>query len=74
MHQDMLQAILCRFISTLPRYLIASCFSLWMFLQLLLLVATTLMLKLLHLWFRDYTNPYLPVAPSAIDGSGQVLK
>jgi hypothetical protein len=20
---------------------------------------------------RDYTNPYLPVAPSAIDGSGQ---
>lgn len=23
-------------------------------------------------WFRDYTNPYLPVAPSAIDGSGQV--
>lgn len=24
-------------------------------------------------WFRDYTNPYLPVAPSAIDGSGQVM-
>ena len=24
------------------------------------------------LLFRDYTNPYLPVAPSAIDGSGQV--
>lgn len=23
-------------------------------------------------WFRDYTNPYLPVAPSAIDGNGQV--
>ena len=23
-------------------------------------------------FFRDYTNPYLPVAPSAIDGSGQV--
>lgn len=22
---------------------------------------------------RDYTNPYLPVAPSAIDGSGQVI-
>lgn len=22
--------------------------------------------------FRDYTNPYLPVAPSAIDASGQV--
>lgn len=22
--------------------------------------------------YRDYTNPYLPVAPSAIDGSGQV--
>lgn len=21
---------------------------------------------------RDYTNPFLPVAPSAIDGSGQV--
>jgi hypothetical protein len=21
---------------------------------------------------RDYTNPYLPVAPSAIDGTGQV--
>lgn len=21
---------------------------------------------------RDYTNPYLPVAPSAIDGNGQV--
>ena len=24
------------------------------------------------LLFRDYTNPYLPVAPSAIDGAGQV--
>lgn len=22
---------------------------------------------------RDYTNPYLPVAPSAMDGSGQVI-
>lgn len=24
------------------------------------------------IFFRDYTNPYLPVASSAIDGSGQV--
>lgn len=24
-------------------------------------------------YLRDYTNPYLPVAPSAIDGSGQVI-
>jgi hypothetical protein len=33
------------------------------------------LLKLTDLVFschRDYTNPYLPVAPSAIDGGGQV--
>lgn len=30
------------------------------------------MFLIIFYYSRDYTNPYLPVAPSAIDGTGQV--